>query len=341
MEIQKYVVSNDKTIYEAWPDIIQTESGKFICVFMECEHHCDRTNARITLRESFDQGCTWSEKRYLTEKAADTWLYYNCPRISRLADGRLAIVCDYITGGENSHSVIHLWFGDSEGITWTEPTILPFCGIVPDRLTQLKSGRILLSCHFDNHNTTSHKLEQYLWYSDDNCKTWSERVTVAADPHYNCCEASILECSDGTLVAFMRENSGVACDCLKAISHDSGASWEGVYKLALSGCHRPTTGFLKDGRILLTCRYHYGGKRSDRNLLGAIFDEETAKATQRSEQEVMIFPIDFDRNKTPDGGYTGWTELENGDVYVVNYIMDDEPKAQIRGYRFNVNDILL
>ena len=64
MEIKKYVVSNDKTIYEAWPDIIQTNSGKFICVFMECEHHCDRTNARIVWRERFDHGWTWSEKHF-------------------------------------------------------------------------------------------------------------------------------------------------------------------------------------------------------------------------------------------------------------------------------------
>lgn len=339
MEIKKYVVSNDKTIYEAWPDIIQTNRGKLICVFSECEHHCDRTHARIVWVESTDKGHTWSEKNYLTERAPSSALYFNCARISKLQNGRLAIICDRIHGDENGLSEIFIWFGDEEGTEWGEPMQLPFCGIVPDRLTQLKNGRLLLGAHFQNPATG--KLEQYLWYSDDNAKTWSERVTVAADPRYNLCEVSILECRDGTLVAFLRENSGMGYDCLKAISHDSGTTWEGVYSMAIPGCHRPTTGFLKDGRILLTYRYFPGGKNSDRNMFGAIFDEESAKATQRKEQEVITFPIDYDRHKSPDGGYTGWTELDDGEVYVVNYIKDDEDKAQIRGYRFRYTDLIL
>lgn len=28
MSIQKFIVSKDESIYEAWPDVIQTDSGK-------------------------------------------------------------------------------------------------------------------------------------------------------------------------------------------------------------------------------------------------------------------------------------------------------------------------
>lgn len=48
MSIQKFIVSKDDSIYEAWPDVVQTVSGKLICVFSECAHHLDREDARIT-----------------------------------------------------------------------------------------------------------------------------------------------------------------------------------------------------------------------------------------------------------------------------------------------------
>ena len=59
MAIQKFTVSRDDSIYEAWPDVIRTESDKLICVFSECEHHLDRANARLVIRESLDRGRTW------------------------------------------------------------------------------------------------------------------------------------------------------------------------------------------------------------------------------------------------------------------------------------------
>jgi sialidase-1 len=52
-------------------------------------------------------------------------------------------------------------------------------------------------------------------------------------------------------------------------------------------------------------------------------------------------PLDYDRNEKPDTGYTGWVQFEDGEIYVVNYIKDDASKAQIRGYSFYPNDIIL
>ena len=178
--IQKFNVSRDDSIYEAWPDVVLTDGGKLICVFAECEHHKNRNNARIMITESTDRGRSWSEKQPLTEKgkAGD---YFNCARISKLNDGSLAIICDKVCGNENQKAENWLWLGDGEGENWSDPIRLPFCGIVPDKYRQLKSGRLIVSAHFKNAETK--KLEQYLWYSDDEGKTWSDRVTVAADPN--------------------------------------------------------------------------------------------------------------------------------------------------------------
>ena len=48
--------------------------------------------------------------------------------------------------------------------------------------------------------------------------------------------------------------------------------------------------------------------------------------------------IDNDTSWHADHGYGDWVELPGGDVYVVNYIVDDAPMAQIRGYWFDEND---
>ncbi len=46
--IQKFTISRDDTIYEAWPDVVLSPSGKLLCVFAECTHHHDRSYTRIS-----------------------------------------------------------------------------------------------------------------------------------------------------------------------------------------------------------------------------------------------------------------------------------------------------
>lgn len=334
MYINKYNVSRDDSIYEAWPDLVQTERGTLICVFSECEHHLDRNNARLALVRSYDRGRTWSKKSYLTEKGTKE-AFFNCARISRLRDGRLAIICDKVFKDENREAKQFLWYGDAEGENWSEPIELDFCGIVPDKLLELKSGRLIIAAHFKNHEVG--KLEQYLWYSDDKGKTWSERVTVAADARYNLCEVSILECEDGTLVAFLRENSGLGYPIFKTISKDGGESWSPIYETSIDSGHRPVSGFLRDGRVMITYRYIPCGTQ---NMFAAFLAAESLEVTERRLQRVRVLPLDYDRNPSPDLGYTGWTQFDDGEIYVVNYIKDDADKAHIRGYSFYPEDVL-
>lgn len=101
--IQKFSISNDPAMYEAWPDVVLTGSGKLVCVFSECTHHGNRDYTRIMLSDSGDRGRHWSPKRPLTEGTRGLPYYYNCARISRLRDGRLVVVVDRIPadGGES------------------------------------------------------------------------------------------------------------------------------------------------------------------------------------------------------------------------------------------------
>lgn len=343
MAIQKFTVSRDDTIYEAWPDLVQTKSGRLICVFSECTAHVNRENQRLVYCISDDRGRTWSEKKLLAAGKSGND-YFNCPRISALSDGRIAVICDRMAGqGFEDFSKLslsqYLWFSSDEGESFSSPTVLPFFGIVPDKLLELKSGRFIVAAHTKNPETG--KLEEGLWYSDDKGATWSGRIVVASDARYNLCEAALVEAEPNTLVAFLRENSFCGYDIMKAISRDGGETWEGVYNTPMACGHRATPGFLKDGNLLVTYRFIPGDHTTYHNTFAALLSPEGLLSTERAAQGIRTMPIDYDRNAASDTGYTGWTQFEDGEIYVVNYIKDDADKAQIRGYSFYPSDIIL
>ena len=339
MAIQKFTVSRDNDICHGWPDVILTRSGKLICVFSECTAHLDRSLQRLMICESYDRGRSWTEKMPLTEKGEKT-NFFNCPRISRLDDDSLAIICDKVQGvlgkSETQINEQYVWFGDSEGEHWSEPIILPFKGIVPDKLKRLSTGRTIISAH--TKNPTTNKLEQYLWYSDDKGKNWSERITVAADPNYNLCEASIIEVSENTLVALMRENSYRGYDIKKTISFDAGESWSKVFSTPLIAGHRPTAGYLNDGRVFVTYRFIPRG--TSLGLFCSILNKEDL-IKESDDIYIRTMQLDHDRNPNPDGGYSGWVQFDDGEIYVVNYIKDDAQKSYIRGYSLYPEDIIM
>lgn len=340
--IQKFTVSRNDGVYQAWPDVVLTTDGRMICVFSQCDHHIDRNNSRIVLCESADRGRSWTEPAALTEhtSSADFW---NCARISRLRDGSLVILVDRVQGKERDNSAqVYMW-KSTDGREWQGPIPTPARGIVPDKLLELRDGRWLISVH--RYSDINGKLEQNLWYSDDRGGTWSDRVLMARDDRYNPCEVSMLELPDGAIVSFLRENSGLGIDCLKCISEDRGEHFRGVFNMPLPACHRPVSGLLQSGRVLITYRFMQGGKglfgNWTQNFFAALTDVESAKAEVRKEQRVRIMPLDFDRSPVSDLGYSGWVQFDDGEIYVVNYIVDDAPKAQIRGYSLYESDFIL
>ena len=376
MPIRKVTVSRNDSLYELVPDIARLPNGKLICVYRESDGHTVRTYSDIAYRTSMDGGETWSERSALVEahlNADDVVLKWNCPRIQRLSDGRLLILCDVFpsppderTDLRESHVVF--WFSDDEGLTWSEPRHTNVYGIVPDRVVELPSGDWLLATHLamegDVHRDRfaisgeGPKLAEIAFRSSDQGKSWEGPVIVGRDPRYNLCEGSILQLPDGELVCYLRETSGRNIPGMKAFSTDEGRTWDGVYPTPMDGCHRPVTGILPSGRILTTyryrqpgtSRYHAASQSAEatwnedvisywaRNTFAYLETEESSRARKIEDQGGIIRPIDFDRSKRSDGGYTGWVVLHDGTIFCVNYIVDDAPMAQIRGYWFREED---
>ena len=66
---------------------------------------------------------------------------------------------------------------------------------------------------------------------------------------------------------------------------------------------------------------------------------ESALDVDKGTQKGLLLPLDLDANNLgADSGYASWVEYERGKILAVNYINDDAPMAQIRGYRFGLED---
>lgn len=343
MQINKFSISRDPAWYHAWPDALLTGDGRILCTFSECTHHHDRQHTRIMLCESCDRGRTWTPKRPLTEATDGFPWYYNCSRIFHLPEGELGVIVDRVPsageGGTQEENSVNVLFRSSDnGRTWSQPEILPLRGIVPDKIHVLPNGRWLASAHYRYEG----KLSQFLRYSDDNGNTWSEEILVAHDPNYHFCEVSLLPMGGGTVAAFLRENSRLGLDCFKTISHDNGETWGPLTKLPIPGCHRPVSGFLQDGRVFITYRFHHGGTGSTKqNFFCAVLDRDSVLAEERKQACVRIIPIDYDTALKADQGYSGWVQFDDGEIYIVNYIVDDAiDKGQIRGYSLRPEELV-
>ena len=340
--IERFIVSRDDDIYEAFPDLALTPSGKLVCVFAECKHHSDRSYTRMVFTTSTDRGRTWSPKRPLTE-ATRGETFYDCPRITQLRDGRLAALVDlHARHGDPEGARTFLRFSNDEGETWSDPVLTGARGVVPDKLLELESGRWLIACH--HHDENLGNLVQRLWYSDDQGGSWTGPVTVGKQKGLNLCEASILPVRD-RLVAFMRENSKQGWDCQKTISTDDGETWSAPVAFPLPGCHRPVAGHLADGHILITHRFMQGGKGWlgywTQNFFAALTDDDSALAETRNEAWTRILPVDYDRSAESDLGYSGWVQFPDGEIYIVTYVVVDAPNGHIRGYALGTSDFLL
>lgn len=355
--LQKFIVSRDDSIYQAWPDVALTGSGRLVCVFSECTHHHNRDYTRIMYCTSADRGRKWAPKRPLTEPLRGNPKenpFWNCPRIVALGDGRLAVIVDRGPSEDQRFPVSRrenlLFFSADDGETWSAEQITPARGIVPDRLIELKrgrwAGRWIISCHAKAPSESEKKTwEQRCWISDDRGATWSGPHIIASSADVLLCEGSVVHLPGDELVCFMRENSWQGLDCYKSISRDGGTTWEGPHRFPLPACHRPVGGMLQSGRVLVTFRMMQGGKGGlgwwTQNFMAGLTEVDSCLATDRWQMRTRIMPIDYDRSPVSDGGYSGWVQFSDGEIYMVNYIVDDAPKAHIRGYALTEEEMVL
>ena len=243
------------------PDLIRFPSGKMMLVYNDCDRHWPQETTRITTLESLDGGKTWGNPRLVSEadkrKGQERWV---TPRLSRLRDGRLAIICD-----QNDFSHVHedqppgiwIWFSSDDGRSWSEPRLTGVPGFEPDRIVELGDGTLLMASQV--YFKATRKLGAFVMRSTDGGMTWKDRSIIAADVVHHHTEGAIVVLSDGVLGCVLRESNHHGYPSYLSLSSDSGRSWSRPEPLPFAG-DRPYAKQIRGGQVLVTYRNRSGNR---------------------------------------------------------------------------------
>ena len=262
--------SVDHKVFDIWrspgrftknPDIVQLDSGRILLIYNDSDSHGQQEFLILTLLASDDLGRTWFKlKEVATADHGRGEERLRSPRISKLSDGRLVIICDLDDDGhfhEDQPPGNQLWWSGDEGETWEGPIDSGIMGFEPDRIIELPDGRLAVCAHMMLRD--SQEFAEIMTVSEDGGKSWGNWSIVAHDGYHRFCEGAFVLLDEGkTLACVMRENHSNGIPSYVVFSEDSGATWSPP-QMCPFAIHRPYVKELSDGRVLVTGRHVNGG----------------------------------------------------------------------------------
>jgi len=347
----KGTVIRDDSVWQGHPDVAYFEDELFI-VFRESDQHMTKSTTRIQLvvkskHSTYSEPVTIAESRHR----------FNCPRLS-VVDNHLWIICDQVQKSKNfiraenneSKTRIFLW-KSKDGRNWSDPIITNITGIVPDRICSTDDG-YLIATHTMQQITVSTNTEdnfvdgyqrpqnngylvQNIWHSNSLDTDWTKHELCHYYEH-NMCEASVCRIGSSYL-CLMRENSGLGKPAYFCRS-TNGINWTEAKPTRMFACHRPVTGVLATGNLLTTYR------EASHSFKIGLWAKNTfacltcKKSAQKDFSDSIILPLDHDNSPHSDSGYTGWVQLPDESIFIVNYITGDAPQPYIRWYQIYERD---
>ncbi len=296
----------------------------------------------------------------------------NCPRLLTLADGSLFLIADlYVRDASGKRKVADkIWRSTDQGATWNGPEDLraEVQGIVP-QILQLRNGHLLLGLNLEEDGAEKGNVTIT---STDGGRTWTPPVHLPETSRFRADETGFVELANGAIVGFGRnripELERRPSGAVKVISRDGGKTWHGPFETWLLGCEgRPHPGLLTSGEVAITYRFDSPNEMLAMHVMtqaaaelestAALIEREpfpedipARLAREHGQQRPWYMRsyyggrtvvLDIDRSVHRDGGYSSWVEMPSGDIFAVDYLNDDAPLAQIRGYLIRRSDYIL
>jgi len=219
--------------------IIALNDGSLLLATTEfIDSDSDFAKARIVARRSADGGRTWGEKRVLQENTGG--LNVMSVTLRRLKSGNIAMF--YLQ--KNSHSDLDLLVRQSndEGTTFGPPVTVtnnPGYHVVNnDRITQLKSGRLLAPAASSADVTKENHFVSHCYLSDDDGATWRDGTGHVDAAKRGAMEPEVIELRDGRVMMIVRTQLGYPG---KSYSADGGDTWGPMTPLGVQAPEAPAT----------------------------------------------------------------------------------------------------
>lgn len=188
----------------------------------------DASDSSLDAFTSTDGGYTWSEGKSFLIKGEGSLNVLN-PTYIWLADGELGLI--YIEKEASEVANIYIRRSTDNGITWGEAqriTDAPQGYSITSsghRVLRLSTGRILLPVGYSvklNDVYGSDRAIGYVWYSDDEGKTWQRSLDALTLPHA-ALEPSVAELENGNILLSLRTREERII--YQSISTDGGLTW--------------------------------------------------------------------------------------------------------------------
>jgi sialidase-1 len=194
----------------------------------------DWGQARISALFSKDQGRTWTGKTVLQENIGKMNVME--PDILRLKSGKVAFL--FCRKNSEADCLPMSRMSTDGGKTFSEPKPIPidpypsYTGMNPDRLIQLRSGRLLVPFWYTIDYRVDRHIRTRAYYSDDDGVTWKQSRTLIdiPDSKAGAQEPGVVELKDGSILMWIRTDKGKIYRC---DSKDRGETWSTPEPMAL------------------------------------------------------------------------------------------------------------
>lgn len=213
--------------------IIELNNSSLLLAWMRFESSRfgsgDQAPSTISMMNSSNGGRTWDNFRIVVERHKDSVNVYS-PNFLRLHNGEILLcymMYDQLESGQPKLATAYMIRSNDEGKTFGLPEIIwqkDQFAMSNSCIKRLSSGRVILPimCSEGGLWDKDEKIHVRVFYSDDDCRTWTFGQQNISLPMRGAMEPFVAELADRRLIMVMRSQLGAL---FTSYSSDQGESW--------------------------------------------------------------------------------------------------------------------